>query len=192
MLNSVVRMSNKEISLASSSNNLPSVEEVARQVEKALKDLFQENYKTGVIKYKAGLYLVLPPEFFHFPPAILSCEPHPDDPDRALYVVISLRIPVPCDDLISAISNLKNVQIFEIEKIDVGGEEADKSLCFINVGVRIHCTSVMNDYQWFLMMLSSVLRSPLQIYPNIRERQDSQFPSVESLDVKESEAEGIW
>lgn len=190
LFESEIKMSNKISTM--SVGNLPSIEEIAKHVEKALKELFQENYKTGVIKYKAGLYLVLPPEFFHFPPAILSCEPHPDDPDKALYVVISLRIPVPCDDLVNAILNLRNVQIFGIERINIGGENSNKSLCFINVGTRIHCASVMSDYQWFLMMLSSVLRSPLQIYPNIREKRDTQFPSMESLEVKESEEEGIW
>ncbi len=170
--------------------DLPSISEVAKRVEKALKDLFQENYRTGVIKYKEGLYLVLPPEFFHFPPAILSCEPHPDNPDRALYVVVSLRIPVPCEELIDALSRIKNVQIFEIERVGVGEKPEQESLCFINVGIRIHCASVMKDYQWFLMMLSSVLRSPIQIYPNIRGKTETLVP-FEGVETREAE-EGIW
>ena len=56
-----------EVNEGSLSLDLPGISEVAKRVEKALKDLFQENYRTGVIKYKEGLYLVLPPEFFHFP-----------------------------------------------------------------------------------------------------------------------------
>jgi len=171
--------------------NLPKLSEVAKCVEKALKELFQENYKTGVVKYKDGLYLVLPPEFFHFPPAILSCESHPDDPSRALYVVISLRIPVPCNELIDAISKLRNVQIFDIEKVGIGESPESESLCFINVGIRIHCASVISDYQWFLMMLSSVLRSPLNVYPNIRMRPEVQFPTIETHEAREAD-EGIW
>jgi len=172
-------------------DSLPSIAEVSKKVEEALRELFQENYKTGVIKYKTGLWMVLPPEFFHFPPAIISCEPHPDHPDKALYVVVSLRVPVPCDNLIEALSRLKNVQIFEIEKIGIGESSQSESLCFINVGVRIHCTSVIHDRQWFLMMLSSVLRSPVHIYPNIRGKTEEQLIPIESHETREAE-EGIW
>ena len=67
----------------------PKIAEIDKMIELALKELFQENYNTGVIKYKKGLYLVLPPEFFHFPPAIISYEAHPDDESRVLYVLVT-------------------------------------------------------------------------------------------------------
>jgi len=148
----------------------PSIDEVDRVVEEALKEIFQENYPMSVIKYRKGLYLILPIEFFHFPPAILSCEPDTDDPTRILYVIVSLRIPIPCEKLVDAVMRLRNVLILDIEKIPLGDTEDEGKICYLNIGIRLHSLGIVNDPHWFLMMLSSVLRSPFNIYPRIREK----------------------
>ncbi|GEM_PF-7121590 len=176
------------------SRKAPSLEEVDRVVERALKEIFQENYPLSVIKYKKGLYLILPVEFFHFPPAILSCEPDSDDPTKVLYVIVSLRIPVPCENLVEAVMRLRNVLILDIEQVPLG-EEGDEKICYLNIGIRLHSLGIVSDPRWFLMMLSSVLRSPFMIYPRIREKAATkELSKLEEAEIstRSEDESAIW
>ncbi|MCR8433577.1 MAG: hypothetical protein NDP13_04930 [Crenarchaeota archaeon] len=169
-------------------SNRFSLEEADQIIEGALRKFLQDKYKLFVIKVKPGLYFILSVEFY-FPPALVSIESDPYDRNKASYAVVSLRIPVPCEFLPEALMLIRNVMIFEVEQLPIGS--GDKKMCFLNVGLKIHITSIASDPNWFIYMLACVLRAPLNIYPRLQERTAEEFSRLEEA-RKEYDDSMIW
>lgn len=167
-----------------------SLEEADKLIEGALKKFLQDKYKLFVIKVKPGLYFVLSVEFY-FPPALISTESDPDEPNKISYVLISLRIPVPCEFLLEALMSLRNVMILEIEQLPIGN--GDKKMCFLNVGLKIHITSIASDPNWFIYMLACVLKAPLAVYPTLQEKASEEFDRLKEAKAgAECNDSSIW
>ncbi|MHA1615848.1 MAG: hypothetical protein ACTSX9_00820 [Candidatus Njordarchaeales archaeon] len=142
----------------------PYITEVGDELEKILRDIFKENYKRYVIRQETSRFIILPPRYLHFPPILITIQPHPNDKERALVINISRRIPIDSQEsipkIVGNITGVLGVDVEVLHRPYKGEEQKDRrqgvEIYYLVLSHRLHVFS-LRDKAWFLLILSSMI-----------------------------------